>query len=47
MKKKRKNKIRDLTILAAYRREIDLREKKVPNKKRYIRKIKHKGKLYD
>jgi hypothetical protein len=47
MKKKKKTKktkkSRDLNILAAYRREIDLREKKIPNKKRYTRKLKHKN----
>jgi hypothetical protein len=33
---------RDKNILAAYRREIDLREKKIPDKKKYTRKQKHK-----
>jgi hypothetical protein len=32
--------------LAAYRREIDLREKKIPDKKKYTRKQKHQGSKY-
>ncbi len=43
-KKKKKIKPRDLNILAAYRREIDLREKRISNKLFYSRKKKHKNK---
>ncbi len=41
--KKKKNSVqRDGNILAAYRREINLREKKILSKKIYSRKNKHK-----
>ncbi len=43
-KKKKKMKPRDLNILAACRREVDLREKRIPNKLFYSRKKKHKNK---
>ena len=38
---------RDKNILAACRREIDLHEKKIPDKKKYTRKQKHKESKYD
>ena len=39
--------MRDYNILKSYRREINLRTRKVKNKKKYTRKQKHKGKNYD
>ncbi len=44
-KKKKKNKVvkRDGNILAAFRREVDLRERKIPDKTKYNRKKKHKN----
>jgi len=39
----KKIKARDYNILAAFKKEIDMREKKIPNKKKYSRKNKHKG----
>ena len=37
---------RDKNIQKAYRKEIDLKTKVIPNKKKQY-KIKHKGKLHD
>ena len=35
---------RDHNIRKAFQREIDLREKQIPSKKKYSRKTKHKSK---
>ena len=42
-----KFKDRDINILKNYQREINLKTKIVPNKKKYSRKIKHKRRLND
>ena len=42
--KKRKGKARDPNIIRAFRRELDLRTKKIASKKKYSRKKKHRKK---
>lgn len=35
---------RDINIIKAFKRELDLRTRKVRDKSKYTRKVKHKGK---
>ena len=41
-KKQKRPKARDLNILKSIQGEFSLRERKIPDKKKYTRKIKHK-----
>jgi len=45
--KRSRRKQRDRNILAAYRREVDLRTRRVQSKKKYSRKTKLKGKNHE
>lgn len=38
----RKNMKRDMNILKAFKKEIDLKTKTISSKKRYTRKVKHR-----
>jgi hypothetical protein len=44
--KKKPIKARNAIIIAAFKNEIDLKTKVVPDKKKFNRKIKHKKKEY-